>query len=72
MITKQNNVWERRTVHALFEETALKYPDKPYIFAEGRCYTYKEALHEVNKAAKGLMALGVLIIMLFVVLFPII
>lgn len=46
-------------LHAIFDTAAARYPDRPCLDFLGRTQSYREVAHEVARASKGLMALGV-------------
>jgi fatty-acyl-CoA synthase len=50
----------RKTVGDLFDEVALKFPEKEALvdFPQGKRYSYKELLVVVNQTAKGFLKLG--------------
>jgi fatty-acyl-CoA synthase len=49
-----------KTIGEMFDEIATKYPDNDAIVSihQGQRYTYRQLQQEVNRAAKGFMALG--------------
>lgn len=51
--------YPNKTLFALLEETALKYPDKPCTIFKGATITYKQMNDRADQIAAGLAALGV-------------
>lgn len=48
-----------RAVPSLLEDSAQRFPDRPYLDFLGKKYTYAEVLDLVNRAAQGFQQLGV-------------
>lgn len=47
------------TIDGMFSRAVRRWPDRPFVIAEGRSLSYREVDRMVDRAARGLMALGV-------------
>lgn len=51
--------WQPRTTAQLFDETAARHPDRPFVLTDDRTYTYAQMQQWSIRLAAGLMAVGV-------------
>jgi fatty-acyl-CoA synthase len=52
--------WEPRTLHAAFDDAARLFPDRPFLIADARSWTYTDMVAWSQRLAAGLIALGIM------------
>ncbi len=52
-------VWMPRTLHEALDDTAERWPDRPYVITDSVTYTYAEIRSWSLRLARGLVAIGI-------------
>ena len=58
-LEERHGPWRRRSLSQLLDDVAAEFPDRPFVIADGRAWTYAEMAEWSRRLARGLVDRGI-------------